>query len=420
MSDSNRSNSSSSSSSSSLEDYLPQFKNGDAVGDYIVRGYIGKGLSSTVWKVSKESDIKTEMFALKAYTTKDKDLIHYSQRELENYKKCACQESSYTVDFIKDLAINEAKFLVLPLAQGDLFHFLRERGPMRPHTAHVAFKHVLKGVEHLHSRNLAHGDIKPENILVFISEGKWTLKLSDFDSVLQYDESGVTKDQSHCSHDYRPPELLLEDKYYLRSDMWSVGCLFYEMVTAESLFDVDDDYDSDYTGGEYDNGDEYDNVDKSINVESSIPPAVEKSTPIPIPVSPVPAVPAVPISADNSLMSSSESEEDDDDDDEVLEHLAQMIEILGPVPKAFTKRYREWFTKRGYLRACRVGFQKGITRLLKDEDIGNREAAEWSSIISPLLSYAYKQRPTASETIKHRFLDSWPDIDCVPLGSGCR
>ena len=44
-------------------------------------------------------------------------------------------------------------------------------------------------------------------------------------------------------------------------------------------------------------------------------------------------------------MSSSESEEDDDDDDEVLEHLAQMIEILGPVPKAFTKRYREWFTR---------------------------------------------------------------------------
>ena len=103
---------------------------------------------------------------------------------------------------------------------------------------------------------------------------KWTLKLGDFDSVLQYDEAGVSKDQSHCSHDYRPPELLLEDKYYLRSDMWSVGCLFYEMVTAESLFDVDDDYDSDYTGGGYDNGD-----------ESSSIAGIEKSTPIPIPVS---------------------------------------------------------------------------------------------------------------------------------------
>ena len=85
---------------------------------------------------------------------------------------------------------------------------------------------------------------------------------------------------------------------------------------------------------------------------------------------------------------------------DILEHLAQMIEILGPVPKAFTKRYREWFTKRGYLRACRVGFQKGITRLLKDEDIGNREAAEWSSIISPLLSYAYRlQHPLQSSKV---------------------
>lgn len=99
----------------------------------------------------------------------------------------------------------------------------------------------MMGIRELHSRQIAHRDLKPENILYFdkpestsITSGKW--KISDFGQskvLLQH-----TKNTPYCvATYYRAPELILGSKYYTKKiDMWAFGCIFFELLTLQPLF----------------------------------------------------------------------------------------------------------------------------------------------------------------------------------------
>ncbi|EPX72375.1 transcription factor TFIIH associated cyclin-dependent protein kinase Mcs6 [Schizosaccharomyces osmophilus] len=86
---------------------------------------------------------------------------------------------------------------------------------------------LLRGLHHIHSRFILHRDLKPNNLLIS-SDG--VLKLADF---------GLSRDYgmpNHMSHQvitrwYRPPELFMGCRSYGTGvDMWSVGCIFAELM----------------------------------------------------------------------------------------------------------------------------------------------------------------------------------------------
>ncbi|ORC92615.1 putative glycogen synthase kinase-3 alpha [Trypanosoma theileri] len=87
---------------------------------------------------------------------------------------------------------------------------------------------------HLPSVNVCHRDIKPHNVLVDESTGD--LKLCDFGSAkkLSPTEASVAY---ICSRYYRAPELIFGNQHYTTAvDMWSVGCIFAEMLLGEPIF----------------------------------------------------------------------------------------------------------------------------------------------------------------------------------------
>lgn len=105
---------------------------------------------------------------------------------------------------------------------------------------------ILLGLQYIHYNNIIHRDIKPQNILLFIdsaSLGKsneLTAKICDF-GMSRLHTTWVPTSPQRYSPSYRPAEVVLNHTNYgTEADMWSIGCLFYELVTKEVLINCDD------------------------------------------------------------------------------------------------------------------------------------------------------------------------------------
>jgi serine/threonine protein kinase len=92
---------------------------------------------------------------------------------------------------------------------------------------------ILLGIEFIHSRGICHRDLKPQNIICFLnSHGNLThAKICDF---------GLT--QYHCKQSmslpglvtlwYRAPEITLTKDYDYKVDVWSIGCILFELFSS--------------------------------------------------------------------------------------------------------------------------------------------------------------------------------------------
>lgn len=88
---------------------------------------------------------------------------------------------------------------------------------------------LLLGLEFMHTCGLIHRDIKPENVLCF-SEGKdIKVKLADF-GMSKYHTYQDPCTPGVVSAFFRAPEILSEISYDYISDIWSLGCLFFEII----------------------------------------------------------------------------------------------------------------------------------------------------------------------------------------------
>ena len=93
---------------------------------------------------------------------------------------------------------------------------------------------ILKGVDYIHKKKVLHRDLKPQNILI---NKENIVKIGDFGLARGY---GIpVKNYTHevVTLWYRPPDVLLGNKNYGTTvDMWSIGCIFAEMVSGKALF----------------------------------------------------------------------------------------------------------------------------------------------------------------------------------------
>ena len=93
---------------------------------------------------------------------------------------------------------------------------------------------LLKGIQHIHRMKILHRDIKSENLLIS-KDNK--LKITDFGLARGYGLPIKNFRNDVVSLWYRAPDILLGNEHYERSvDMWSIGCIFGEMVSGKILF----------------------------------------------------------------------------------------------------------------------------------------------------------------------------------------
>ncbi|TMS21724.1 MAPK/MAK/MRK overlapping kinase [Larimichthys crocea] len=123
--------------------------------------------------------------------------------------------------------------LICELMEMNIYEFIQGREtPLPDHTVKNYMYQLCKSLEHMHSCGIFHRDVKPENILIKQNG----LKLGDFGSCRSvYSKPPHTEYIS--TRWYRAPECLLTDGYYsLKMDIWSAGCVFFEIMSLNPLF----------------------------------------------------------------------------------------------------------------------------------------------------------------------------------------
>ncbi|KAG7618637.1 putative mitogen-activated protein kinase CMGC-MAPK family [Arabidopsis thaliana] len=122
-------------------------------------------------------------------------------------------------------------YLVYELMDSDLNQIIKSSQSLSDdHCKYFLFQ-LLRGLKYLHSANILHRDLKPGNLLV---NANCDLKICDFGLARTYEQFMT---EYVVTRWYRAPELLLCcDNYGTSIDVWSVGCIFAEILGRKPIF----------------------------------------------------------------------------------------------------------------------------------------------------------------------------------------
>ncbi|KAB0793276.1 hypothetical protein PPYR_12896 [Photinus pyralis] len=202
---------------------------------------VGEGSYGLVMKC-RHKDTE-QIVAIKKFleTEEDATVRKMALREIRMLKRLKHEN---LVTMIEVFRYRKRFYLVFEYLEGTVLDELERCGGLDEEMCRERIFQVTRAVQFCHANNVIHRDIKPENVLVS-SQG--VVKLCDFGFARLVSLAGEQCTEYVATRWYRAPELLVnEPNYGAPVDIWSIGCLFAEMMTGDPLFPGDSDIDQLY------------------------------------------------------------------------------------------------------------------------------------------------------------------------------
>uniref|UniRef100_A0A8D1I875 cyclin-dependent kinase n=1 Tax=Sus scrofa TaxID=9823 RepID=A0A8D1I875_PIG len=217
-----------------LPKYLPALQGCRSVEEFQCLNRIEEGTYGVVYRAKdKKTDEIVALKRLKMEKEKEGFPIT-SLREINTILK-AQHPNIVTVREIVVGSNMDKIYIVMNYVEHDLKSLMETmKQPFLPGEVKTLMIQLLRGVKHLHDNWILHRDLKTSNLLL---SHAGILKVGDFGLAREYGSPLKAYTPVVVTLWYRAPELLLGAKEYSTAvDMWSVGCIFGELLTQKPLF----------------------------------------------------------------------------------------------------------------------------------------------------------------------------------------
>jgi serine/threonine protein kinase len=206
-------------------------------GRYDLEELVGTGGMSTVWRArDRLLDRNVALKILHARYGDDDEYVERFRREARAVARLAHPNIVTVIDRGED---RDRQFIVFEYVDGEtLKAILERRGPLPVDEVVDLGLEIARGLAYAHERGVVHRDVKPQNVLL---NGDGRAKVTDFGIARTLDvERGVTQTGTVLgTSNYIAPEQASGDRAGAESDVYSLGCMLFELLVGDVPFPGD-------------------------------------------------------------------------------------------------------------------------------------------------------------------------------------
>ncbi len=206
--------------------------NGRTISHYKILEKIGEGGMGVVYK-AEDTKLKRTV-ALKFLPKEFTKDSQSKERFMLEAQAAAALDHPHICTVYEINEAEEQTFISMAYIKGQSLKEKIESGPFKIEEALNIAIQVAEGLQDAHERGIVHRDIKPGNIML---TDKGQAKITDFGLAKLEWGADLTKTATVMGTvAYMSPEQASGEKVDLRTDIWSLGCVLYEMLTGERPF----------------------------------------------------------------------------------------------------------------------------------------------------------------------------------------
>lgn len=198
--------------------------------DYQIIESIGEGSFGKVYKARIKGT--GQIVAMKFIVKKGKN-----EKELKNLRseiEILTKLNHPHIIMLFDSFETDSDFVVvMEYAQGELYDILEDDKQLPAKEVQKIAKQLIQALNYLHSNRIIHRDMKPQNILI---GQNGAVKLADFGFARSMSYNTIVLTSIKGTPLYMAPELVQERAYDNRVDLWSLGCILYELYYGKPPF----------------------------------------------------------------------------------------------------------------------------------------------------------------------------------------